>query len=251
MGISEIRCVSLWGINDKALCFSIACFSEQCDKSDNIFGGESNMKKALIAILLILTVCTAAVFAKGYENYSGIGAGFGFSWSKVNGGDDGGRFWRAGELAISVTDYFYFEKSPVGLYVDASFVVIPHRLAYGGGLPEIKMDTIVGFAAMIGPAFKFDLNKKLDLLLGVGFQALGEDTKLNTEKIRSTYYGMGFNAEAAYKLSDNLSLTGGVTGSMFFGGKQRYISKAGTYDISFDQYFEVRVIPKVSLYFVY
>ena len=38
---------------------------------------------------------------------------------------------------------------------------------------------------------------------------------------------------------------------MFFGGKQRYITKAGTFDISFDQYFEVRVIPKVSLYFVY
>ena len=42
-----------------------------------------------------------------------------------NGGDDGGRFWKAGEFTVSVTDYLYFEKSPVGLYVDASFVVVP------------------------------------------------------------------------------------------------------------------------------
>ena len=209
------------------------------------------MKKTLIAILLILTVCTAAVFAKGYENYSGIGAGFGFSWAKINGGDDGGRFWKAGEFTVSVTDYLYFEKSPVGLYVDASLVVIPHRRAYGGGIPEVKMNTIVGFSAMIGPAFKFDLNKKLDLLLGVGFQICVENMKNDIGKERSTFYGAGLNAEVAYKLSDNLSLSGGITGSLFFGGKQRFIWETETIEIPFDQFFEVRVIPKVSLYFVY
>ena len=209
------------------------------------------MRKALVAILLILTVCTAAVFAKSYENYSGIGAGFGFSWAKVNGGDDGGRFWRAGEIAITVTDYGFFDKSPVGLYVDASLVVVPHRLTYGGGFPDVKMDTLTGFTALIGPAFKFDLSKKLDLLLGVGFQAYSENYKAETFRTRSTYYGLGLNAEAAYDIGENVALTAGITGSLYFGGTERYFSSIKTFDVSYDSFFEVRVIPKVSIYFVY
>ena len=209
------------------------------------------MKKALIAILLILAVCTAAVFAKGYENYSGIGVGFGFSWAKVNGGDDGGRFWRAGEAVFSATDYGFFEKSPVGLFVDASFVIVPNRLTYGGGLPDVELDTRLGFSAMIGPAFKFDLNKKLDLLLGVGFQAAFESYKIGPEEGRNTFYGVGFNTEVVYGINDDFAVTGGITGSMFFAGVNKFYLSGESHSFSYDSFFEIRVIPKIALYFVY
>ena len=207
------------------------------------------MKKVFVAVLLILTVCTAAVFAKGYENYSGIGAGFGFSWAKVNGGDPDGAIWKASEIAIYATDYGFFEKSPVGLFVNASFFVIPHRKLHLDATHNYTLNTIVGFTGTIGPAFKFDLSKKLDLLLCIGFQLYDENRKIGDSYRWTTLYGLGLNAEAAYELNDKFALTAGFASSMFFGGKMKFVEDGS--ELEFDSFFEIRVIPKVAIYYVY
>ena len=207
------------------------------------------MKKVLIAALLILTVCTAAVFAKGYENYSGIGAGFGFSWAKISGGEPDGAIWKASEIAISVTDYGFLEKSPVGLFVDASLYIIPHRMIRIFVIPDYELDTLVGFSGTIGPAFKFDLSKKLDLLLGVGFQVYAENREYGDIRSRTTLYGVGLNAEASYELNDNFALTAGIASSMYFSHKIKVLNDGSV--TKFDPFFEIRVIPKVAIYYVY
>ncbi len=216
------------------------------------------MKKALIAVLVIMTVfCTAAFAKSGLQNYSGLGVGFGFSHSTFtfkNPLGDVERVWKTNHLAVSITDFAFFDKSPVGVFLDGSLVINTNRSEIFVGHETSLTELPLGFSATIGSAFKFDVSKKVDLLLGVGFQIYSEVDKPETlgHSINMLLFGLGYDVEAAYSLGKGFSISLGVNGSLFFANRTRYVyPNHDPDDVSPDKYFEYRVIPKVMAYYVY
>lgn len=208
------------------------------------------MKKALIVILLIMTVFCSAVFAdNGFDNYSGISFGFGFSKSRIEDLIN----VRSNELIISFTDFGFFEKSPVGIFLDGSLVITTKCVEYTEHTEyDVPAEDLpAGLMATIGPAFKFDMGKSVDLILGVGFQVYNQQRVNPYDKWDQTFFGVGLDIEAAYELGKHFSISFGVDGSFYFANVRKHILWNKTVDVSYDKYWEYRVIPKISGYYVY
>lgn len=207
------------------------------------------MKKVLIAILVIMTVFSASVFAKdGYEDYSGLSLGIGFSSVKIKNVIE----WKesSNPLIISASEYAFFEGSPVGIYADIALSI---PLNYK--VDDVSNDNWhVGLFGAIGPAFKFGTSNKVSVILGAGFHfyTTSHSTNYDYWKEERYFYGAGAELQASYKFSKHFAMNVGVSASYFFAnyGKHsdRYIP---SYEISYESYSEIRVIPKLGIYYVY
>lgn len=217
------------------------------------------MKKAIIAILVILTVFSANVFAEnGFEDYSGLSVGWGFSKVKYTPKDGLEVKESSNPLVISVSEYAFRNGSMVGLYADVG-VSIPLNFKRN----ETKSDDwLAGVFLGIGPAFKFDAGRDISLLIGAGFHFYTETTdyKYNGPyaryKIEYNYFGAGADIQASYKLGRSFAITAGASVSYYFANYSRYIvdtwwSWEKTYDVSHTSYSEFRVLPKIAGYYVY
>ncbi len=210
------------------------------------------MKKVLIAVLVIMTVfCSAAFAANGLQNYSGLGAGYGFSNANIEDTET----IKSQQLVISFTDYGFVDRSPVGLFADVSLVFNVKRTSESGGITW-EMDPSVGFTGSLGPSFKFDMGDKVDLILGVGFQVYHEKWAnyigdFWVSDYDTTRIGVALDAQASYNLGKHFAIAFGVGGSVFFYESLKEIERYHTYDISPDSFFEYRVSPKIMAYYVY
>ena len=215
------------------------------------------MKKAIIAILVLFIVCSASAFAdSGVDNYSGIGVGFGFTRGKI---EDLINF-KENQVVISFTDFGFIDKSPVGLFIDGALAIDSKYVEFTDHseyvYPTDKLP--LGMTVAIGPAFKLDLGKKLDLLLGVGFQMWynreyydygSKDPYEAAVYWDEYYYGVGAVVEAAYEISKDFAVTVGASGSYFFANTRYYNDYfRRNVKVSYDEFWEYRVIPQVSVY---
>ena len=208
------------------------------------------MKKVLIAVLVIMTVFCASVFAaEGYEDYTGITFGIGYSGAsyKYLGLE---HKETCNPLTITASEYAFFQGSPVGIYGDIS-LVIPLKF---------KKDDVESDAwhpavfVAVGPAFRIYTGNKLSVLLGAGFHFYSTSYSTNYDywKEVRTYYGAGAELYSSYRFSKNFAFNGGVTASFFFANYGRHTDRYfPSYDISYDSFAEIRVVPKLGFYYVY
>jgi hypothetical protein len=207
------------------------------------------MKKALIAILVIMTVSCATVFAAdGYEDYSGINIGFGYSTATIHYGLE----WteKSNPLYFSASEYAFFEGSPVGLYGDLA-LTIPLNFKVND---QASDNSRVGFFAGIGPAFRFETSNKVSVILGVGFHfyTTSYSTSYEYWKEVRNYFGVGGDLTASYKFSRHFAFNAGFQASIFFANTGKIVDRyRPSRDVSYDSYSEVRVIPKLGVYYVY
>ena len=208
------------------------------------------MRKVLIAILVIMTVFCASVFAAdGYEDYSGLNVGLGYSGASIK---NGGLEWKetSNPLYISASEYAFFEGSPVGLYGDLA-LTIPLNFKRNDASSN---DWLAGFFAGIGPAFRFETSNKVSVILGVGFHFYTTTYSTNYDywKEVRNYYGVGGDLTASYKFNRHFALNAGFSASVFFANTGRKVERnRPSRDVSYDSYSEVRVIPKLGVYYVY
>ncbi len=208
------------------------------------------MRKVLIAILVIMTVFCASVFAAdGYEDYSGLNVGLGYSGASIKNGD---LEWKetSNPLYISASEYAFFEGSPVGLYGDLALTI---PLNYK--IDDVSSDdSRIGFFGGIGPAFRFETSNKVSVILGVGFHfyTTTYSTNYNYWKDVRNYFGVGGELTASYKFNRHFAFNAGFQASIFFANTGKYSERSHSpIDISYDSYSEVRVIPKLGVYYVY
>lgn len=208
------------------------------------------MKKVLIAVLVIMTVFCASVFAaEGYEDYTGITFGIGYSGAsyKYLGLE---HKETCNPLTITASEYAFFQGSPVGIYGDIS-LVIPLKFKKD----DVESDDWhpAVFAA-VGPAFRIYTGNKLSVLLGAGFHFYSTSYSTNYDywKEVRTYYGAGVELYSSYRFSKNFAFNGGVTASFFFANYGRHTDRNyPSYEISYDSFAEIRVVPKLGFYYVY
>ena len=209
------------------------------------------MKKAIIAILVIMMVfCSAAFADSGIENYTGLAVGFGISRSRIQDMEN----MRAYQLVFSITDFGFVEKSPIGLFLDGTLFIDTKAVEYTDYSEyEIpKEDLPVGVVGTIGPAFKLDMGKSLDLLLGLGFSVYRQSWVYSYGRWDEFYYGVGADVEFAYELGKSFSITIGADGAYYF-ANSRYFSDNHhkNIDVSYNKYWEYRIIPKVAAYYTF
>ena len=214
------------------------------------------MKKAFIAILVILTVFSASVFAdEGFENYSGLSIGFGFSKVKYSNSNDvfdkrvGTDLQESSNpLVISLTDYAILENSPIGIYGDIG-LTIPLNFKEENS----KSDNGVGGIFLgVGPAFKLEVSKDAALLIGAGFHfQMTSKTNGDNYRMERMYFGAGADIQASYKLGKKFAIALGASGSYFFANYSRLVTLNNSYNKSLSKYSEFRVVPKISGYYVY
>ena len=209
------------------------------------------MKKVLIAILVLLTVFCSAAFADSkIDNYTGFAIGYGISNARIEDLFN----YKYNQLVFSITDFGFIDKSPVGLFIDGTlFVDIKGKMVTSIDEYDIPKDELpVGLMATIGPAFKLNMGKGMDLLLGVGFQVYRQERIYPYEKWQEFYYGVGADIEFAYELGKSLAITLGADGSYFFANSRYYSNNfVKNVDVSYDKYWEYRIIPKIAGYYTF
>ena len=209
------------------------------------------MKKALIAILVIMTVFCSAAFADSkVENYTGFAIGYGISNARV----EDMFTYKYNQVIFSITDFGFIDKSPVGLFIDGTlFVATKGKLITSIDEYDLDKDDLpVGLMATIGPAFKIDMGKNMDMLLGVGFQVYRQTWVDPYEKWQEFFYGVGADIEFAYELGKSFSLAIGANGSYFFANTRYYSNNyVKNVDVSYDKYWEYRIIPKIVGYYTF
>ena len=209
------------------------------------------MKKVIIAILVIMTVFCTSVFADdGYEDYSGLSVGLGYSTVTYT------TKWgieyneKSNPLHISASEFAFFEGSPVGLYAEVA-LSIPLNFKRNGFESD---NWLAGFYGGIGPAFRFETSNKVSIMLGAGFHFYTTTYSNNSEYWKDVryYYGVGGELSASYKFSKHFAMNAGFGAAVFFANSGKRVYKYfPNDDISFNSYSEVRVIPKISVYYVY
>lgn len=204
-------------------------------------------KKVLIAVLVILTVFSASVFARdGFENYSGITAGYGFSNATYTYGLEFKE--SSNPLVFSAVDYAFFNQSVFGAFAEIG-VTIPLNIKYIG-TPDDR--GVAGVFCALGPAFKFELGNSFSLLLDAGFHFYGTSSSNNYVTLKRSYFGAGVGVQASYKLGRYFAVNLGATCSYYFANYGKAVSLSGyTDDISYTSYSEFRVLPKIAGYYVY
>ena len=220
---------------------------------------KTEMKKAFIAIMVILTVFSASVFAEnGFKNFTGLSVGWGFSKVKFTTKDGLEVTESSNPLVISVSEYTFKDDSLVGLYADVG-VTIPLNFKRN----DVKSDDwLAGVFLGIGPAVKFDAGRDISLTRGAGFHFYTETTEVRHStyytnyRIEYNYFGAGADVQASYKLGRRFTISVGASASYFFANYSRYIvdswwSWEKTYDVSHKSYSEFRVLPKIAGYYVY
>ena len=220
---------------------------------------KTEMKKAFIAIMVILTIFSASVFAEnGFKDFTGLSVGWGFSKVKYTTKNGLEVKESSNPLVISVSEYTFKDDSIVGLYADVG-VTIPLNFKRDDAKSD---DWLAGVFLGIGPAFKFDIGRDISLTLGAGFHFYTETTEVRygtyytKYRIEYNYFGAGADVQASYKLGRSFTISVGASASYFFANYSRFIVDSWwnwekTYDVSHKSYSEFRVIPKIAGYYVY
>ena len=113
---------------------------------------------------------------------------------------------------------------------------------------------LAGFYGGIGPAFRFETSNKVSIMLGAGFHFYTTTRSNNSEYSKDVryYYGVGGELSASYKFSKHFAMNAGFGAAVFLANSGKRVFKYyPSDDISFESYSEVRVIPKISVYYVY
>jgi len=204
-------------------------------------------KKVLIAVLVIMTVFSASVFARdGFENYSGLSAGYGFSNATFT---DGLELKEScNPLVFSAIDYAFFNDSVFGGFAEIG-VTIPLNYKFMGTPSD---NGVTGVFCALGPAFKFELGGNFSLLVDAGFHFYGTSVTYGDVRYKRSYFGAGVGAQASYKLGRYFAINLGATASYYFANYSKEEHRWGpSENISYTSYSEFRVLPKIAGYYVY
>ncbi len=203
--------------------------------------------------MVIMTVFSASVFARnGFENYSGLSVGFGFSNAKYTTQEDVNHEKSCNPLDITVTDYAFFDRSPVGAYVDVG-ISIPLNFKRDGAQND---NWVAGVYVAFGPAFKFDVGGKVSLLVAAGFNFYSTSKEATYPglyyKLDRMYFGAGAEVQASYRIGSHFAINLGASAAYYFANyssmKHRYYDPI---NVSYTSYSEFKVVPKLSGYYVY
>ena len=219
------------------------------------------MKKFIIAALVLLLVCSTAVFARygedpdvNIEDYTGFAIGGSFVNETYE--TDGGKIVdKAGQLYFGISDYAFFGSSPLGLYVDVGLLV--NVKDYESDLVEkspIYIDLTVG----LGGRVSMDRSSSLVFAVGPQFTYFTNEYTYYGYKIEKTYVsmGLGLDAEIMYKLGRDFYISAGAKGSiLFLKWMTREVTSGSGYEGSSstdtEGYFGYRVTPKLTFYYMF
>lgn len=233
------------------------------------------MKKFIIAAMVLLLVCSTAVFARygqesepEIEDYTGltVGGSYVYETYKVATGTE---IDKEAQLLLGLSDYLFASPSPFGLYVDVG-LLINLKESYrinGVSIEENATKAPVYATMMVGLGYRANLARNLDLLLGVGPEFTYFSTEYSyydTHDERHTVtkdyisLGLGLDAEIMYKLGGDFYFSVGGKASLLFlkwmtkedhyawDGYQESYSSADTED-----YFGYRFTPKLTFYYLF
>ena len=219
------------------------------------------MKKFIIAALVLLLACSSAVFARYGEGPDGdvedfTGFAMGGSLVQETYETDTGKFVdKAGQLYFGFSDYAFFNKAALGIYLDVGLLVNikDSENEYVEKSP-IYVDLTLGLGG------RFELNKSTTFLFGVGpeFTYFTNEYTYWGYKIEKTYMSMGLSvdAELMYKLGRDFYVSVGGKGAvLFLKWMTREVTSGSGYEGSSstdtEGYFGYRVTPKLTFYYMF
>ena len=219
------------------------------------------MKKFIIAALVLLLACSSAVFARygegpdaDVEDFTGFAMGGSFVYETYE-AYDGTLVDRAGQVYLGFSDYAFFNKATLGIYLDVGLLinVKDSENAYVEKSP-LYVDLTLGLGG------RFELNKSTTLLFAAGPEFTyftNVDTYLGY-KIEKTYISMGMSldAELMYKLGRDFYVSVGGKGAvLFLKWMTREVTSGSGYEGSSstdtEGYFGYRVTPKLTFYYLF
>ena len=219
------------------------------------------MKKFIIAALVLLLVCSTAVFAR-YGQGSEVdvqdftGFSMGGSFVKETYDTDAGKFEdRAGQLYFGLSEYAFFGSSSMGLYLDLGLLI---------NVKDSESDNIekspVYIDLSLGLGGRLSIDRSTSFLFGVGpeFTYFTNEYTYYGYKIEKTYMsmGVGLDAEVMYKLGKDFYVSVGAKGSvLFLKWMTREVTSGSGYEGSSstdtEGYFGYRVTPKLTFYYMF
>ena len=229
------------------------------------------MKKSFFAVLVLLLVCSSAVFAATYddgsynyyddsrlEDFLGMSIGSSFVYETYETAS-GKTVDKALQFYGGFSEFAFFNDAPLGIYLDAG-VLVNVKDEYN---PDVVTKSPAYADVMLGLAYRTKMDGRTSFLL-----AAGPEFTYFTDKytyingwdrvyVEKTYMTMGLtlDAELVYKLGGDFYISVGGKGSVMF---LKWMTKEETtwydrteesYIDDTDGYFGYRIVPKVSVYF--
>ena len=227
------------------------------------------MKKTLIAVLVVLLLCTSAVFAATYDDgyyygepklddFFGLSVGSSFVYETYE-SVSGKVVDKAMQFYAGLSEFAFFGDNSLGVYVDAGVLFnikdsynpndVTKSPAYAdvtlGLAYRTKMDGRTSFLLAAGPEFTYFTNQ---------YTYIDSYEKVYVDK---TYMTMGatLDVELIYRLGADFYFSIGGKGSVLFlkwMTKEETTWHGSTAESEIDDtegYFGYRVVPKAAIYF--
>ena len=236
------------------------------------------MKKAIIAALIMMLVCSASVFAiysnSSVKDYTGLAIGGSYVKEKYDVQLFGGtvpEVDKAAQLNIAVSDFIFWGESNIGFYFDFG-AMINLKTSYvrnGQKVPEDQSKSPLYGDLTMGICYKNEIGSKVTIIGAFGPQftyfsrenRYFDDYDHNWHDVERTYMTMGVSAdlEVLYKLARDVYMSVGGKGSVYFAKWmtsedtswnywQEHHSSSSTDSAN---YFGYRLTPKISFYYVF
>ena len=227
------------------------------------------MKKTMIAVLVVLLLCTSAVFAATYDDgyyygepklddFFGINVGTSFVYETYQSAS-GEVVDKALQFYTGLSEFAFFGDAALGVYLDAG-VLFNIKDSYN---PDDVTKSPAYADVTLGLAYRTKTDARTSFLLAAGPEFTyftNEYTYIDgTEKVYvdKTYMTMGMTADAEliYRLgSDFYFSIGGKASVLFLKWMTREESTwhGSTSDSEIDDtegYFGYRIVPKAAIYF--
>ena len=227
------------------------------------------MKKSIIAILIVMLLCSTSVFAAtlddGYyygepkvDDYLGLNVGASFVYETYEAAS-GKVVDKALQFYGGFSEFAFFGSAPLGIYFDAG-VLVNIQDSYN---PDAVNKSPAYADVMLGLAYKVDLESRSELILSFGpeftyftneYTYIDGYEKVYVEKTYMTM-GLTMGAEVLYRLGQDFYFSIGGKGSVMFlkwMTKEKSTWHGSTSESEIDDtegYFGYRIVPKAGLYF--
>ena len=223
------------------------------------------MKKVTIAVLMLLVLGATSLFAvqivspssssSDMMDYLGLNIGYGVTREKYDLSNGLERVDKGYQLGLSMNDFMFFSRDAnIGFYMEMGISFNLKTEWSEGGEPAHTEDKISPYFsdAVLGFAFKADVDNRTSVLIGVGPEIMIYSKEYkgfphNYER-EILVLGAGLDLEGAYKVANGVYIGIGFRGSIMFYGTmidKGYYSETYT---EYKNYFGYRVLPRFSVY---
>jgi hypothetical protein len=166
------------------------------------------MKKILLCMALVLFIC-ASVSSLETENWLSLG----ISVNSILESGDALDSMYMGSIGFDLGLYSFFNKTSWGVFFNAG-VFIPFYNTLKVYKPENIPAPMTQFGFMIGPAYRHNINEKMNLRFAAGFNLDAVSFYTSEGNTRSqhinTMFGIGADAGFQYDLNELFHLSAGL-----------------------------------------